>query len=134
MSELYNHYVNGKKPTEITLGLVSDISRGEITRAELMPLISELNKNSKLNDSEVVIPPKDSWTEDYLKLLSKEVIRGVFSKQYLLHLTDVVEHIQQQGRYVIKSNNTETKIPWGYILLGIGAVALVIFIIYTFFF
>ena len=92
MSELYNHYVDGKKASEITHSVVTDIKRGRIGGLQLRSLISELETNGILDDTIIKTSPKSEWNDTYLELLSYEVVGGTFSKQYLLHLAEVADY------------------------------------------
>ncbi|MCL2046879.1 MAG: hypothetical protein FWG88_10910 [Oscillospiraceae bacterium] len=102
MSKLYEHYVKGKKPAEITHGIVTDIRRHRLVGNDVNSLITELEQKGMLGDTTVKPAHKSEWNEKYLKLLVSEAVRGTFSKQYLLHLAEVVEHISRSDN---KSNS-----------------------------
>ena len=120
MSELYNHYVDGKKPADITHGVVTDIRRGRIGGADLSLLIAELDNNGILDNSTIKISPKTEWNDDYLDLLSYEVVGGTFSKQYLFHLAEVTEYVRANSKsHSTQSGNMKT------IIIGIAVLGLI---------
>jgi len=126
MSELFNRYVAGKKPAEITHNVVTDIQRGRISGDNLKSLISELDRNGILDNTVIKVIPKNEWNDEYLELLSYETIGGTFSKQYLLYLAEVAEYVNGNAR------NNKSKpggIKTGYVVAAIIiVVALVIFL------
>ena len=94
MSELYNRYIAGKKPAEITHNVVTDIRRGRISGDNLKLLIVELEKKGIFDNTTITTTPKSEWNEEYLELLSYETVGGTFSRQYLLHLAEVADYVQ----------------------------------------
>lgn len=98
MSDLYKKYVENQTPAEIRVRVSNAISNGEISGNELLNFITELDNNGKLNNADINISPKDTWNENYLLSLTNQAVRGVFSKKYLKHLSQVSEYLQKKRR------------------------------------
>lgn len=98
MSRMYEHYITGKKPTEITHGIVTDIHRRRLIGEDVNTLVDELEQNGILGDTTVKLAPKSEWNEEYLKLLACEAVGGTFSKQYLLLLAEVAKYIEDRKK------------------------------------
>jgi hypothetical protein len=97
MNSLYSKYVDRKQVTEITNGIVKDIIRGQLAGKDFKVLVDELDKNSLLNNAVIPRIPDTEWDKEYLEQLADEVVRRVFSRQYLLYLGEVAAHVNKMG-------------------------------------
>lgn len=123
MSELYDRYVSDKKPAEIIHRVVTDIYCDKLSRHQTDAIISELDINGVLNDVVIKTSPKSEWSEDYLELLVNKAVTGTFSKQYLLHLAEVAEYVNENEKKDIKKRQNN-KIA----AIVIGIIAVIIFV------
>lgn len=98
-----------KSVGDIRISIVRDIMDLKLNKNDIRILAQE----PKINIHKVPFnnkKPKNNWNEEYLKLLSKEIIGGTWSEEYLLHLYDVAEFVKKypKGQKNIKSkNNTD---------------------------
>ena len=128
MSDLYNRYIAGKKPAEITHNVVTDIRRGRISGANLKSLISELENKGILDDTVIKTSPKSEWNDEYLELLSYETVGGTFSKQYLLHLAEVADHVQANSTASKHKKSRISKVILGSVVSGMVILGIILVI------
>jgi len=128
MSELFDRYVKGKKPAEITHNVVTDIRRGRIHGDNLKALISELDKQGILDNTTVKTEPKSEWNDEYLDILSYEAVGGTFSKQYLTHLAEVTDYVQAITTSRKHKKPGISKIVLSIVIIGVIAFAIILII------
>jgi ABC-type anion transport system duplicated permease subunit len=127
MSEIYDKYCSGKSRPEYMGEIVNAIAHGRLKGNELETLISELSKSDALNDTAIPRKSQDKWTVDYLELLTNEVVRGVFSANYLRYLAEVSQHANKKKSRTSKgrSSNSATKAVGVLVLIAIAAIVVI---------